>query len=65
MCASDLCLYWTYVTVIVYHTQGMVQENCDNYLSLLQQIPGNEKVNYDDVQELMIEGRQQELTEFG
>ena len=50
--------------MIVFHTQGMVLENCDNHLSLLQQIPGYEKVNYDDVQELMMEGRQQELTEF-
>ena len=39
-----------YGTVFVFHTQGMVQENCDNHLYLLQQIPGYEKVNYDDVQ---------------
>jgi len=40
-----------YGTVIVFHTQGMVQKNFDNHLYLLHQIPGYEKVNCDDVQE--------------
>uniref|UniRef100_K7GBZ6 HTH CENPB-type domain-containing protein n=1 Tax=Pelodiscus sinensis TaxID=13735 RepID=K7GBZ6_PELSI len=35
------------------NTQEMVQENCDNLLALLQQIPGCEKVNDDDIQEWM------------
>uniref|UniRef100_K7F4N8 HTH CENPB-type domain-containing protein n=1 Tax=Pelodiscus sinensis TaxID=13735 RepID=K7F4N8_PELSI len=43
--------------------QEMMQENCDNLLPLLQQIPGCEKVNDDDIQEWMEKDEQQELTD--
>jgi hypothetical protein len=39
--------------VIVFHAEEMVQKNCYNHLPLLQQIPGCDKVNDDDVQEWM------------
>jgi hypothetical protein len=42
--------------------QEMVQENCDNLLPLLQQIPGCEKIDDDDTQEWMEKDEQQELT---
>uniref|UniRef100_K7G5U3 DDE-1 domain-containing protein n=1 Tax=Pelodiscus sinensis TaxID=13735 RepID=K7G5U3_PELSI len=46
------------------NTQEMVQENCDNLLPLLQQIPGCEKVNDDDdIQKWMEKDEQQELTD--
>uniref|UniRef100_K7GGY3 HTH CENPB-type domain-containing protein n=1 Tax=Pelodiscus sinensis TaxID=13735 RepID=K7GGY3_PELSI len=45
------------------NTQEMMQENCDNLLPLLQQIPGCEKVNDDDIQESMENDEQQELTD--
>nr|CAD7200543.1 unnamed protein product [Timema douglasi] len=41
----------------------MLQENCDNLLPLLQQIPACEKVNEKDVQEWMEKDEQQELTD--
>uniref|UniRef100_K7G5J3 Jerky protein homolog-like n=1 Tax=Pelodiscus sinensis TaxID=13735 RepID=K7G5J3_PELSI len=41
------------------NTQEMVQENWDNLLPLLQQIPGCEKVNDDDIQEWMEKDEQQ------
>jgi hypothetical protein len=40
-----------------------VQENCDDLLPLLQQIPGCEKVNDNDTQEWMEKDKQQELTD--
>uniref|UniRef100_K7F690 HTH CENPB-type domain-containing protein n=1 Tax=Pelodiscus sinensis TaxID=13735 RepID=K7F690_PELSI len=43
--------------------QEMEQENSDNLLPLLQQIPGCEKVNDDDIQEWMEKDKQQELTD--
>jgi hypothetical protein len=39
-----------------------MQENCETLVPLLQQIPGCENVNNEDVQEWMTEDEQQQLT---